>query len=1071
MKIDRLILQGFKSFGERTVLEFGPGVTGIVGPNGSGKSNILEGLRWVVGARARELRSEEPQALLFHGSEARAPMPFAEVVLELSRGSERLSVSRRLDRDGEAEVRLGNKPSTLRAVERALAGAGLGRGGYAVIGQGEVGAILQSGPEVLLGYLEEAAGLKAVTLAAKAAHERLELAVQEMQTLRAEHARLQGALSEKATQAEAARQARALSAQILLLRHALLEAKAEEARMEAHQAEERIARLEAERRTLTEHLAQLQARKTQLQALLETLQADHARAVRQAESLNGERKLLRQERNHQADLLARLEREKSRLEAELARLEALPLPASPPIPEESLQERLAGAERLRAVEVEWQEAEAALRLAQTRYEAYLKAQATYDAQRQAFLQAQAERLRLEATVQQLSQDLAQATQQRQQAEAREKALRAELDRLVGQEGRLTAEARALRAEVERLEALLRSGADLGEGPRRVKEARLQGILGVVADLLEVPPGLEGAAEVALGARLQWVLTADDHAAQEAIEMLKQKGGRATFLPLTLLPPAPKPRRGWDQEPGVLGLARELVGVRGYPQVGPALFGETLILSSLEAALSLAKRHPDAPRMVTLEGELLEPSGALTGGKLQKGGQMLALRRRVREGGAEAERLEAELAQLARQTRRLREDLKRLDLPMLRQREQTLQAELRSLGANLERLPKVAAPEAPEPVEPPNRDRLEALLREREALRQGLQEAREVQMAWRHYREELARYQEAQSRIREAAQRIASLDLEREQIEARMAQLALQEAELAAKEGELGLAALEARLREARQTTRSLADEESRLLARTNALLAELEQSRITQARREAALEALQAERSELPPVGGELPKGSPRTLARQLSEAEAALAALGAVNHLAEAEQRDLADRAEALQTALREAEEVAGRLEAELKAVEREYQGRLEAAYGRFRNKFAEYAEALLGAEARLELLPYRGLRLVLRPAGKRTVDLNLLSMGERTMGALAFLFALSEASEEGRGLPVAVLDEVDAPLDEANILRFTEFLQRFKGETQFVLVTHQKRTMEACDALYGVTSERGMSRIYSIRREAALS
>jgi chromosome segregation protein len=520
-----------------------------------------------------------------------------------------------------------------------------------------------------------------------------------------------------------------------------------------------------------------------------------------------------------------------------------------------------------------------------------------------------------------------------------------------------------------------------------------------------------------------------------------------------------------------------VRVRGYPQVGATLFGETLVLESLEAALSLAKRYPDVPRMVTREGELLESSGALTGGKLPKGGQMLALRRRVREAAAQAEQLEAEMLRLAQQAQGLRGELAKLDLPALRQQEQTLQTELRSLRANLGRLPKVSAPQAPEPVEPPEPSGLEALFREREKLRQDLQEARELQMAWQRYREDLARYQEAQTRLAELIQRKHALQNERQGIEARLRAITLQETGLAAQETELGLAALEADLREARQATRALADEESRLLSRTNAVLAELEQSRITRARREATLEALQTEQSELPPVEGELPQGSHRTLTRQLAEAEAALQALGAVNHLAEAEHRSLAEQAETLQAALREAEEVMSKLEAELEAVEREYQGKLMVAYGRFRHKFAEYAEALLGAEARLEMLPsselphHRGLNLVLRPAGKRTVDLNLLSMGERTMGALAFLFALSEASEEGRGLPVAVLDEVDAPLDEANILRFAGFLRRFSQETQFILITHQKRTMEACDALYGVTSEQGLSRVYSIQRDEVLA
>ena len=140
MKIDRLILQGFKSFGDRTALDFSRGVYGIVGPNGSGKSNLVEALRWAVGARAKELRGEEALSLLFHGADGKAPLGFAEVALEVSRERERFSVSRRLERDGNSEVRLNGSRTTLRQIEQALMGTGLSRSGYAIVGQGEAHA-------------------------------------------------------------------------------------------------------------------------------------------------------------------------------------------------------------------------------------------------------------------------------------------------------------------------------------------------------------------------------------------------------------------------------------------------------------------------------------------------------------------------------------------------------------------------------------------------------------------------------------------------------------------------------------------------------------------------------------------------------------------------------------------------------------------------------------------------------------------------------------------------------------------------------------------------------------------
>jgi len=160
-RLDRLVLQGFKSFAERTVLDFPDPITGIIGPNGSGKSNLVEALRFVTGARAHELRGQELRAFLFHGGEGRPPSAFAEVRLELSRGQERLLVERRIE--GEKSLfRVNGRPTSQKALSLHLAGTGLGRGGYAIVGQGEIGALLEAPEEVLLSHLEEAAGLKPV---------------------------------------------------------------------------------------------------------------------------------------------------------------------------------------------------------------------------------------------------------------------------------------------------------------------------------------------------------------------------------------------------------------------------------------------------------------------------------------------------------------------------------------------------------------------------------------------------------------------------------------------------------------------------------------------------------------------------------------------------------------------------------------------------------------------------------------------------------------------------------------------------------------------------------------------
>lgn len=1072
MKIERLTLQGFKSFGERTSLEFDRGIYGIVGPNGSGKSNLVEALRWVVGARARELRGEEALSLLFHGSDGKAPLGFAEVGLELGGNGRRVNLNRRLERDGNSDVRLNGVRSPLRQVEQALMGTGLSRTGYAIVGQGEVGQILQAGPEVLLTYLEEAAGLRAVTQASKATRERLESATLELQTRSQELGERKASVVEKAQQAEAARKATTLAARSLVLRRSVLQARIREADLEAKTAQQKAQSLERERTEASQRLRELETEKNQALEALEASQSAHSEALRQAEALSGEIRLADQERTSLEGLLRRLAQDLGESEGRLTRLRAIPEPSAPTEPEPT-PEVVQGYEgRLRELQAALQAEENQLRGQQQAFERYLQAQATYEAQKLAFEQMLAQKSVLEADRRRVEAELQSLAQTLESAQARDGELRARLNELVKQQGQLSSDARAAESEARRLEAMLRSGSDLAEGPKRARESGIPGLIGVVADLLQVPAGLELAIEVAMGGRMQWVLTETDGAAQAAVQHLKQAGGRATFLPRTLLRSFRERDRDWSGQPGVVGVARHLVQLPACPEALPTLLGETLLMNNLEAALALVRQHPDHPRIVTLEGELLETSGAITGGRVQRGGQMLSLRRRYQETQADALRLGAEAQALQAQTEGLRVELAGLELATLQRRQTELASELKGVLGNLARFTQGQAPEAPQSVEPPRPERLQTLRDEREALNARMAQEREIAAQWRRFHEDHERFLDAGRQIEELEARLQSLRGEQAELGQKLGALQTRKSELEQARNALNLRHLEGALYAARGRTRALSEEETRLIGRTNELLSDLESLHLTQARREATIETLQIELQEIPQ--GPIEEGSARSLARALSETEAALEALGPINHLAEQEYALLSEDIQKLEGALQESETVVQKLEAELHLVESEYRQRMHQVYEVFKEKFAHYASALLDAEVQLERT-HHGLDLVLKPAGKRTVHLNLLSMGERTMGALAFLFALSEIGESttegGGGLPIAILDEVDAPLDEANIQRFCRFLQHFKGQTQFILVTHQKRTMEACDALYGVTTDRGISRVFSIKRDEALA
>lgn len=1068
MKIERLILQGFKSFAERTSLDFDRGIFGIVGPNGSGKSNLVEALRWVVGARARELRTEEALSLLFHGSDGKAPLGFAEVGLELGVNGQRISLIRRLGRDGIGDVRLNGSRSTLRQVEQALLGTGLSRSGYAIVGQGEVGQILQAGPEVLLSYLEEAAGLRVVTHASKLAYERLKTATLELETRSHELGERKASVVEKAQQAEAARKATALAARSLALRRSVLLARVREADQEARAVQQRARSIEQERAEAGWRLSELKTEKDLALEALEAAQNAHSEALRQAEALSGELRLADQECNSLESLLRRLAKDENESEGRLTRLRSFPKPLAPREPDPSHEVVQGYQQRVQELQLALQTEENKLKAQQQAFERYLQAQATYEAQKLSYEQTLVQKSALEADLARLENELAGLHQGLAAARSRESELRARLNELVTQEGQISSDARAALAEARRLEAMLRSGADLAEGPKRARDAGIPGLIGVVADLVQVPAGLELAIEVAMGGRMQWVLVQDEQAAQAAVQHLKQHGGRATFLPRTLLRNFQERERSWAAQAGVVGVARHLVQLPACPEALPTLLSETLVIENLDAALALLRQHHSHPRMVTLEGELLETSGAITGGRVQRGGQMLSLRRRYQQTQADALRLEAEARALRTQTENLRAELTGLNLPGLLRQETELGYEHKAVKTSLSRLSLSPAAQPPQPVPAPQPDYLQALQNERDVVGAQLAQQRETAEQWRRYREDQERFLDAERQMEELETRLQSLRAEQAELEEKLLATQVRKVELEQTQDSLNLRHLEGALHTAREHTQALSEEETRLVGRTNQLLAELESLHLTQARREATIETLLAELQNIPP--GPAEEGSARSLARALAETETELEALGPVNHLAEQEYALLAQDIQKLEAALQESETAVRKLEAELRQVESEYHQRMQQVYSAFKEKFAHYAKALLDAEAEIGHT-HHGLDLVLKPAGKRTVQLNLLSMGERTMGALAFLFALSEVGEGitagSGGLPIAILDEVDAPLDDANIQRFCRFLQHFKGQTQFILVTHQKRTMEACDALYGVTTDRGSSRVFSIKQD----
>ncbi|ADI14665.1 chromosome segregation protein SMC [Truepera radiovictrix] len=1130
MRLTSLTLQGFKSFADRTTLEFTEGVTAIVGPNGSGKSNLIDALRWATGGgRAEAFRAGDKTELIFHGSAGKRSLGFAEVQLEFEREGETLCVSRTLLRSGESQLRLGGRAARFLDLEEALAGSGLGRGALAVIGQGEVGSVLMADPPKLLAFLAESVGVARLAARRETTLARLAEAQEHLARLGDLRGELAARLSGLEREAADAASAAAAERERLQVRFSLAHGRVRGLREELKGLRARRAELEEAVAAGREALVEAEAERRAARAASEAAEAALRAAVAQHAARRADVRLAEERLASLGARRAALAEEAARVARDVTAGEALTPPEPPEGDEATLRDRLQTAEAqaaetqaaLATLEEEVAARAAALREAQRRDADARAARSRYQAQLEALekqraaLAADEAALEARAAASQAAQGDAAAALEAAQAE-RERALRAlataqeAVVALQGRHAAAVAEHQAKRTAAARLRAAFEARRGYTQGPKSALTSGIAGVFGSVADLIAVPERYRVALASALGRRAENVVVASAEVAQAVLAHVRRAGGWVTVLPLDLIQ-ARSTRVAPEllAEGAVIGRCSELVRCDArFAAVVENLLGATLLVTTLDAGVALARRYPQRPRMVTLEGDVLEAYGALSGGRPQTAGLVLGAAAELKgaeeeAAAAEGAAAEAEAALVAQQgtLRALREARERAERALEAARAED--AKLReaaaaraSLEADLERRRRAleAATRGLEPPPPlPGGDlgalegALEAATARLQGAREGASAAQravaEAQRALAVWLERRSSYEAARRHFDETRARLGALRARAAELRAAQAAAADAEAEAAAAleaaraalptdpdAPHVALAAARAREREAEGALEHLSQQQA-------AQRGELEALNLTVARREAALEAAEAELAAFPP--GLAPLEAPaRTLRERLAAAEARLAALGPVNHRAATELAALRERLTALDAQRGEGERAVRELHAVVAELDETVRARLVAGAAQLSEDFARYAEHLFGrgAAASTELLwedgRPSGLKLALQPPGKTTRSLSLLSVGERTMGALAFLFALC-APQPGSGpagLPLAVLDEVDAPLDEANIRRFCTFLSELSRRgTQFILITHQKATMETAGALWGVTTERGVSRVFSIRRERA--
>lgn len=1172
---------GFKSFADRTEIEFDRGITAIVGPNGSGKSNISDAILWVLGEQsAKTLRGAKMEDIIFSGSAGRRPLGMAEVSLTFDNTDGMLPVeynevtfTRRVYRSGESEYYFNRRPCRLKEIQEILAPTGLGKDAMVVIGQNRVDEVLNSKPEERRLLFEDAAGISKYKQRKREAVRKLEeteLNLTRVADIRGEiDARLEP-MEESARKAKAYKEleARLRRQQVSVLclrldqaqeqqgrwqqqeeqlrlqndagRTALYAAESESARcQESCQMAEAAAAASAaatehgrqQGEALQQQQAVLQERRLQEEARRHRLQQEQVEAAREEERACREGEGLSAAWTQQAETLQQARAELVRKEEALQRLQG----------ELSVLERqVAGgreAELARLQELLQLRHDAAqLRQQQQRLEEELVQLAGEEAQQQRLLaQAQRQRALLTAAGEELA---AQIQAQRRRGEEAQH-----------QERRCREAGQLQREEIQKLRLQLREWTARRQLLQQMKEARegfgraikalmkskaswREGIAGPVAELIQVGPQYVTAVELALGGALQHIVVAREEVAKEAIAFLKtQRLGRATFLPLSALrPQAPREvERRAASMPGALGFASSRVQCsEEHRKAVEFLLGRTVLVETVEQAIAIARQTGHSVKLVTLDGEVLSPGGAMSGGSrerresglLGREQELASLAQQLAQGQVQAaaqeekqQRAQAAEAACAQELQAVREELQALQLQYTAwegQRQACEQEEARwrqtgeavqkrrqereqELSASRQRWQEVSAAlsacEAADDVQRADVSQWQeqqALLSRRREEEQSRQVAAKVRQAAleeqrRHLEERLrttgAALEQARCKRAQLAQEEEQLHKQEEASKAALAEVQRQRAECAGQQQQAETALEQAQAERVRQDGLRRQALEAQELCRRQAQETErqLHAVELHSAKAsyevETAVAQLEEQFSLTPVEAQELREdGTLAALGAAIARLEQDLAALGPVNLNAEEEYAQLLERHSFLE---KQFEDLASSLE-QLRQVIAEMDATMASQFHQAFRCLSEYFagifQALFGggkAELRLtapDNLLETGIEVFVQPPGKKTQHLALLSGGERALTVIALLFSFLRY----RPAPFCVVDEIDAPLDEANLRRFSGFLREYAAHTQFLVVTHRKGTMEAADRLHGVTlHENGVSRVISVELE----
>lgn len=1182
MILKSLELQGFKTFPDKTSLQFERGITSVVGPNGSGKSNISDAMRWVLGEQSvRTLRCSKMEDVIFNGTPQRKALGFAEVTLTIDNADRRLpfdndtvAVTRRYYRSGESEYLINKNTVRLKDINELFMDTGLGRDGYSIIGQGKIDSIVAARSEDRREIFEEAAGISRYRYRKEESERHLNKAEENLVRLRDILSELEGRVEPLRLQAEKAEQFIALDKEKKGLEIGIWLETLDRSGRVLREHGEKISLAQAQHGELEEEIQSIAQRTEEnLREVnrctvgMEEARAQAAALDEQAVRAEGEASLLENDAAHNRENLHRLEgqvEEASRsgqdVDQEISGKREEMAQKERQI-QESRDRLLAFTQRLEelrqgADEATRQMEQAAVELAQ--YNASLAEQRiALSSTQTSVVEIRHRAGAVEESVRQAQERLASAQQEARELEellqAAETAVSGRENAVKGYEMRLESRRRRAQQAKEAWDKLLLDGNEqlrraklltdlernlegFSQSVKQVmKEAgrgMLSGVCGPVTQLLKTPREYAVALETALGASMQHIVVETEQDAKNAIRLLKQRDwGRATFLPLTTIRGNVYDPREIQQLPGFVGMANTLCSCEEkYGSIRDSLLGRVAVAEDLDSAAAIAKRTGYRLRVVSLDGQVVNAGGSLTGGSKGRSSGLLSRAseiQRIREKAADLQRQ----AEAAQQEYRQRQgelssceaelDAARGELSSAQEERIRITSERARVSRELEQLAETAAGLEKEQSDSEGRlqelgerekavraaiSQLEGQVRQAETESQRLSGIREEQMS--HCDEISQTIQEIrlgefsaqkdwdalaaavaglEERKRDSAGAVLRLRQEMDALREKNTHLEQQrQAALVRAQEQKGQAeAKRQSLQSIAQQRSGLEREAQSLREREREVTAQRENVGRELARLQERSENLQKEydailsrmweeyeltRREAEEVGERI-EDLP-TAQRRLAELKNKIKALGAVNVGAVVEYQEVSERYAFLKSQVDDVEKSKAELLELIQDLTKHMRQQFTERFAQINQNFGQiFRELFGGGAAELSFTDdsdvlTSGIEIKVHPPGKIVTHIESLSGGEKALVAISIYFAIMRVNPP----PFCVLDEIEAALDDVNVARFAQYLRRMSRQSQFITITHRRGTMEGSDMLYGVTmQDQGISKLLALRTEEA--